>query len=62
MVRERFRTVKNAGYVRSIGPARIRGIEASVIRHQALRNRNFAVLVTNQDGERVCRVPLDLLS
>jgi hypothetical protein len=27
-----------------------------------LKNRNFAILVTNQDGERVCRVPLDLLN
>jgi hypothetical protein len=27
-----------------------------------LKNRNFAILVTNQDGERICRVPLDLLN
>jgi hypothetical protein len=27
-----------------------------------LMNRNFAILVTNQDGERICRVPLDLLN
>ena len=28
----------------------------------ALRNRGFAILLTNQDGERVCRVPLDPLN
>jgi hypothetical protein len=27
-----------------------------------LKNRNFAILVTTQDGERICRVPLDLLN
>jgi uncharacterized protein DUF6894 len=27
-----------------------------------LKNRNFAILVTNQDCERICRVPLDLLN
>jgi len=25
-----------------------------------LRGRNFAILVTNQDGERICRAPIDL--
>jgi hypothetical protein len=25
-----------------------------------LRNRNFAVVVTDEDGERVCRIPIDL--
>ncbi|NOJ43348.1 DUF6894 family protein [Bradyrhizobium australiense] len=24
-----------------------------------LRNRSFAILVTDEDGERVCRVPID---
>jgi hypothetical protein len=27
-----------------------------------LRGRNFAVLATDQDGERICRVPVDLLN
>jgi hypothetical protein len=26
-----------------------------------LRGRNFAILVTNQDGDRICRVPIDLV-
>lgn len=26
-----------------------------------LRNRHYAVLVTNDDGDEVCRVPLDIL-
>jgi hypothetical protein len=25
-----------------------------------LKNRNFAILVTNQDGERIFRAPIDL--
>jgi hypothetical protein len=25
-----------------------------------LRNRNFAVVVTDEDGEWVCRIPIDL--
>ena len=25
-----------------------------------LRNRNFAVVVTDEDGGRVCRIPIDL--
>jgi hypothetical protein len=25
-----------------------------------LVNQNFAILVTNQDGERICRAPIDL--
>ena len=25
-----------------------------------LRNRNFAIVVTDEDGERVCRIPIDL--
>jgi hypothetical protein len=24
-----------------------------------LRNRNFAIVVTDEDGERVCRIPID---
>jgi hypothetical protein len=27
-----------------------------------LRGRNFAVLVSDQDGERICRVPIDVAS
>ena len=26
-----------------------------------LRNRHFAVLVTNDDGDEICRIPLDIL-
>lgn len=26
-----------------------------------LRNRHFAVLVTNGDGDEICRIPLDIL-
>ena len=25
-----------------------------------LKHRNFAILVTDQDGERICRAPIDL--
>lgn len=25
-----------------------------------LKERNFAILVTNQDGDRICSVPIDL--
>ena len=25
-----------------------------------LKNRNFAIRVTDQDGERICRAPIDL--
>jgi hypothetical protein len=27
-----------------------------------LRGQSFAVLVTNQDGEHICRIPIDLLN
>jgi hypothetical protein len=27
-----------------------------------LTGRNFAILVTNEDGERICRVPIDLIN
>jgi hypothetical protein len=30
-------------------------------KHPDLRNRNYAVLVTNDDGDEICRVPLDIL-
>jgi hypothetical protein len=26
-----------------------------------LKNRHFSILVTNEDGEEVCRVPLDII-
>jgi len=26
-----------------------------------LKNRNFAILVTNDDGEEICRLPLDVV-
>jgi hypothetical protein len=26
-----------------------------------LKNKNYAVLVTNEDGDEVCRLPLDVL-
>jgi hypothetical protein len=26
-----------------------------------LRNRHYAVLVTNDDGDEICRVPLDII-
>jgi hypothetical protein len=26
-----------------------------------LKNRAFAILVTNEDGEEICRIPLDLV-
>ncbi|WP_407153899.1 DUF6894 family protein [Bradyrhizobium sp. STM 3557] len=26
-----------------------------------LRNRDFSVLVTNDDGDEICRIPLDIL-
>jgi hypothetical protein len=29
--------------------------------HPDLRNRHYAVLVTNDDGEEICRVPLDII-
>jgi hypothetical protein len=29
--------------------------------HPDLRNRHFSVLVTNDDGDEICRVPLDIL-
>jgi hypothetical protein len=29
--------------------------------HPDLRNRHFAVLVTNDDGDEICRIPLDIL-
>ncbi len=29
--------------------------------HPDLRNRNFMVLVTNDDGDEICRIPLDIL-
>jgi uncharacterized protein DUF6894 len=29
--------------------------------HPSLRNRQFAILVTNDDGDEICRVPLDLV-
>lgn len=29
--------------------------------HPDLRNRHYAVLVTNDEGDEVCRVPLDIL-
>ena len=30
-------------------------------RYPDLRNRHFAVLVTNDDGDEICRIPLDIL-
>jgi hypothetical protein len=29
--------------------------------HPSLRNQQFAILVTNDDGDEICRVPLDLV-
>ncbi|MFC5324446.1 DUF6894 family protein [Bradyrhizobium oligotrophicum] len=29
--------------------------------HPELRNQSYAVLVTNEEGDEVCRVPLDVL-
>jgi hypothetical protein len=29
--------------------------------HPELRNQNYAVLVTNEEGDEICRVPLDVL-
>jgi hypothetical protein len=26
-----------------------------------LRNRHYAILVTNQDGDEICRLPLDII-
>ncbi|MGJ4928459.1 DUF6894 family protein [Bradyrhizobium sp. HKCCYLS2038] len=29
--------------------------------HPELRHRNYVVLVTNEEGDEICRVPLDVL-
>jgi hypothetical protein len=29
--------------------------------HPELRNRHYAILVSNEDGDEICRVPLDIL-
>jgi hypothetical protein len=26
-----------------------------------LKNRHYAILVTNEDGEEICRLPLDVI-
>ena len=26
-----------------------------------LRNRHYAILITNEDGEEICRLPLDII-
>jgi hypothetical protein len=40
---------------------------ADLIAHRVLRelpqarNRHYAILVTNEDGEQICRLPLDII-
>jgi hypothetical protein len=60
------KTIADEGGAEPIGDIRAVDVAEEIVRrirleHPELKNGNYAILVSNEDGEEVCRVPIDVI-